>query len=115
MTDVVVAYIPVLHEGYRRFLEAHGSGRPLYVIGEDLYAHHAPLAKDIRALDPALVAPDGTARVPGVLAIVVGAFDDLGLRLRTEGSLYQSPTSGRLFRSRRTPTASTGARSTQYR
>jgi dCMP deaminase len=48
---VVAAYIPVLHEGYRRFLERHGRGRPLYLIGPELYADYRPLAKDIRALD----------------------------------------------------------------
>jgi dCMP deaminase len=52
----VVAYIPVLHEGYRRFLEAHGREKPLYVVGRELYADYRPLAKDIRALDPELVA-----------------------------------------------------------
>lgn len=51
----VVAYVPVLHEGYRRFLEAHAVGRPLYVIGRELYADYRPLAKDIRALEPELV------------------------------------------------------------
>lgn len=51
----VVAYVPVLHEGYRRFLEAHATGRPVYVIGRELYADYRPLAKDIRALDPVLV------------------------------------------------------------
>lgn len=56
MTEVVVAYVPVLHEGYRRFLEAHGRDRPLYVIGPDLYADYRPLAKDIRCLDAELVA-----------------------------------------------------------
>ena len=54
--NALVAYIPVLHEGYRRFLEEHGRGRPLYVIGRELYADYRPLAKDIRALDPRLVA-----------------------------------------------------------
>lgn len=56
MTDCVVAYVPVLHEGYRRFLESHGRGRPLYVIGPELYSDYRPLAKDIRALEPSLVA-----------------------------------------------------------
>jgi dCMP deaminase len=56
MTDVVVAYVPVLHEGYRRFLETHARGLPLYVVGRELYADYRPLAKDIRALDPELVA-----------------------------------------------------------
>jgi dCMP deaminase len=56
MSDCAVAYVPVLHEGYRRFLERHAAGRPFYVIGRELYADYRPLAKDVRALDPALVA-----------------------------------------------------------
>lgn len=50
MNDCVVAYVPVLHEGYRRFLERHGRGVPLYLIGPELYEDYRPLAKDIRAL-----------------------------------------------------------------
>jgi dCMP deaminase len=56
MTDVVVAYVPVLHEGYRRFLDAHGRDRPLHLIGPELYADYRPLAKDVRALDAELAA-----------------------------------------------------------
>jgi dCMP deaminase len=56
VADAVVAYVPVLHDGYRRFLEAHGAGRPLYLIGPELYADYRPLAKDIRALDAQLAA-----------------------------------------------------------
>jgi dCMP deaminase len=56
MSEVVVAYIPVLHEGYRRFLRTHAAGRPLFLIGPDLYVDYRPLAKDIRALDADLVA-----------------------------------------------------------
>jgi dCMP deaminase len=52
----VVAYVPVLHEGYLRFLERHGRDRPLYLIGPELYADYRPLAKDIRALTPDVVA-----------------------------------------------------------
>jgi dCMP deaminase len=52
----VVAYIPVLHEGYRRFVAEHAAGRALYVIGPELFADDRPLAKDIRRLDPELVA-----------------------------------------------------------
>jgi len=56
MTDTaVVAYIPVLHEGYRRFLETHARDRALHLIGPQLYADYRPLAKDIRALDAGLV------------------------------------------------------------
>ncbi|HTU80154.1 MAG TPA: deaminase [Solirubrobacteraceae bacterium] len=55
-SEAVVAYIPVLHEGYRRFLDAHAGGRPLYLIGPELYADYRPLAKDIRCLDAHLLA-----------------------------------------------------------
>jgi dCMP deaminase len=48
---VVVAYVPVLHEGYRRFLEAHARDRRVFLIGPELYVDFRPLAKDVRALD----------------------------------------------------------------
>jgi dCMP deaminase len=54
--EVLVAYIPVLHEGYRRFLDAHGAGRRLFLIGPELYADYRPLAKDIRCLPAQLAA-----------------------------------------------------------
>jgi dCMP deaminase len=56
MNEVVVAYVPVLHEGYRRFLEAHARGRRMFVVGPELYADYRPLAKDIRCLDAELTA-----------------------------------------------------------
>jgi dCMP deaminase len=56
MTEVVVAYVPVLHEGYRRFLDAHARGRQVFLIGPELYEDYRPLAKDIRALPPELAA-----------------------------------------------------------
>jgi dCMP deaminase len=56
MSGVTVAYVPVLHEGYRRFFAAHAKDAPLYLIGPELHEDHRPLAKDIRALDPELVA-----------------------------------------------------------
>jgi dCMP deaminase len=58
MSEVAVAYIPVLHDGYRRFVEAHasGAGGRLYLIGPELYQDYRPLAKDIRRLDAELVA-----------------------------------------------------------
>jgi dCMP deaminase len=56
MSAALVAYVPVLHEGYRRFIEAHGRDRRLFVVGAELYADYRPLAKDIRALNPELVA-----------------------------------------------------------
>lgn len=56
MSTAVVAYVPVLHEGYRRFLDAHARDRRLFVVGPELYADYRPLAKDIRALEASLVA-----------------------------------------------------------
>jgi dCMP deaminase len=59
-SEVVVAYVPVLHEGYRRFLDAHAAERRLYLIGPELYADYRPLAKDIRCL-PAQLAAEAIA------------------------------------------------------
>jgi dCMP deaminase len=56
MTAVAAAYVPVLHEGYQRFIAAHARDRPFFVIGPELYADYRPLAKDIRCLDAELVA-----------------------------------------------------------
>jgi dCMP deaminase len=56
MNDAAVAYVPVLHDGYRRFVEAHAAGRPLHLIGPELYVDFRPLSRDIRAIDAHLVA-----------------------------------------------------------
>jgi dCMP deaminase len=56
MSEVLLAYIPVLHEGYRRFIEAHGKGRRLFLVGPELHGDYRPLAKDIRALPAGLAA-----------------------------------------------------------
>ncbi len=50
MSGDALAYIPVLHEGYRRFIEAHARGGRLFLIGPELHVEYRPLAKDIRAL-----------------------------------------------------------------
>lgn len=56
MSDCAVAYVPVLHEGYRRFVDRHARDVPLYLIGPELYEDYRPLAKDIRALPAELAA-----------------------------------------------------------
>ena len=56
MSEAVVAYVPVLHEGYRRFLDRHARGKRFFAIGPELHSDYRPLAKDIRALDAELVA-----------------------------------------------------------
>lgn len=72
-----VAYVPVLHEGYRRFVERHASGLPLYLMGPELYADYRPLAKDIRAL-PAELAVQSIAAW-GVCS-QVSVLDEAGAR-----------------------------------
>lgn len=55
MKKVLVAYVPVLHEGYRKFFEAH-SGAVLYIFGKSLVEKDFPhLGKEIRALDPKIM------------------------------------------------------------
>jgi dCMP deaminase len=56
MSRVAIAYVPVLHEGYRRFFAAHARGSRGFVVGRELFADYRPLAKDIRALHPDLAA-----------------------------------------------------------
>jgi dCMP deaminase len=56
MSACAVAYVPVLHEGYRRFAERHAAGLRFFVIGPELHADYRPLAKDVRALPAELAA-----------------------------------------------------------
>ena len=75
MTEVVLAYVPVLHEGYRRFLERHARDRALHLIGPELHADYRPLAKDVRALPAA----DAAAAIAGwEIASSVAVLDIAG-------------------------------------
>jgi dCMP deaminase len=84
MDPAVLAYVPVLHEGYRRFLERNARGRRVFVLGRDLYADYRPLAKDVRALDPR----DAAAALQAWdIASSVAVLDELTAgRLATEGA-----------------------------
>ncbi|HLH14831.1 MAG TPA: deaminase [Solirubrobacteraceae bacterium] len=73
----VIAYIPVLHDGYRRFLRAHAAGRPLFLVGSSLYVDYGPLAKDIRCLDAELVA---AAIAAWEICSEVSVLDEAGAR-----------------------------------
>jgi len=57
MKKTILAYIPVLHAGYKKFLEKHQSeATTLYILGEKLIAEFDHLKrKDIRALSPKLI------------------------------------------------------------
>jgi dCMP deaminase len=52
MKKVIVAYVPVLHEGYKLLLEKHADAETLYIFGPDLIEKFDYLAKEIRALAP---------------------------------------------------------------
>lgn len=55
MKKAVIAYVPVLHEGYRAFFERHASDGDLFVFGNEIISRFAHLSKEIRQLDPDLV------------------------------------------------------------
>lgn len=52
MKKIILAYVPVLHQGYRQFFEKHASqARILYLWGEELIQEFDHLSrKDVRAL-----------------------------------------------------------------
>ena len=47
----IICYAPVLHEGYRRFLEKYAEA-DLFILGQDLISQFDYLYKEIRALEP---------------------------------------------------------------
>lgn len=51
MTHCIVAYVPVLHEGYYRFFTHYPQVSCLYLVPPDLAARYTPTHKEIRALD----------------------------------------------------------------
>ncbi len=52
---IIVAYIPVLHEGYKRLFEKHHDASQLFLLGEKITSNFRQLTKDIRALKPELI------------------------------------------------------------
>lgn len=56
MAKVVIAYIPVLHEGYYAFLKNHADAEVIYVLDRTIVTEADWLRKELRALDPQLVA-----------------------------------------------------------
>ncbi len=49
---MVVAYVPVLHRGYRNFFEKYRDAKSFLLFGEELIKESDYLHKEIRALDP---------------------------------------------------------------
>jgi dCMP deaminase len=48
----LIAYVPVLHEGYLRFFEKYPGPKELHIFGPEITEAYAWLAKDIRQVDP---------------------------------------------------------------
>ncbi|EKE19439.1 MAG: hypothetical protein ACD_9C00018G0003 [uncultured bacterium] len=55
MKKAIIAYVPVLHEGYRQFFEKHCGDGDLYILGNEIISEFSHLSKEIRQLDPELV------------------------------------------------------------
>lgn len=49
---VIVAYLPVFHQGYARFFDEYPEYRTLYILGSDIISGYRHLQKEIRALSP---------------------------------------------------------------
>lgn len=52
---VILAYIPVIHLGYRRLIEQNPAYHTLYVLGRSITDQYRPLQKEVRALEPTQV------------------------------------------------------------
>jgi len=53
--SAIVAFIPVLHDGYRLFFEENANAKELYILAKSATSSYKPLRKEIRALDPELI------------------------------------------------------------
>jgi dCMP deaminase len=53
--QTLVAYVPVLHEGYHRFFTKNEGEKELYIFGSEIIKEFSWLAKEIRQLDPELM------------------------------------------------------------
>jgi dCMP deaminase len=54
MKKIVIAYVPVLHAGYKQFFEKHND-KELFILGKEVISEFSHLEKEIRQLDPELV------------------------------------------------------------
>ncbi len=52
---IIIAYVPVLHEGYRKFFQNHADASTVYILGQEIIEEFDHLYKEIRALKPELV------------------------------------------------------------
>ncbi len=55
MPKILIAYVPVLHEGYYRFFRKHADARILFLIDSDIAGWPDYLDKEIRSIQPDLL------------------------------------------------------------
>ncbi len=55
MSKILIAYVPVLHEGYYQFFKSHRDVNSAYILDRSLIKEFNWLRKELRALDPELV------------------------------------------------------------
>ncbi len=55
MSKDILAYVPVLHEGYRQFFDRHRDANVIWIFSSALIQESDYLYKEIRALDPGLM------------------------------------------------------------
>jgi len=55
MKKILIALVPVLHQGYITFFKENPDAKELYIVGPELSAEFPYLAKDIRTMDVVLV------------------------------------------------------------
>jgi len=51
MPESIVAYVPVIHQGYLRFFDQYPAA-DIFILDRELTKNYEPLQKDIRALEP---------------------------------------------------------------
>ena len=83
---IIVAYVPVFHEGYRQFFLRHTDAEELYVLGADVLREFDYLRKDIRALSPP-VAAMAVGDLGFFKSVSVASRDHLGKIARDQMSI----------------------------
>ncbi len=80
MGKIVIAYVPVLHEGYYSFFTKHKDAKAAYVFDKSLIKKFDWLRKELRALDPELVvsAIRSWKIIPDTSLISLGQLSNVG-------------------------------------
>lgn len=81
MKKVILAYIPVLHQGYLQLFAKHPEAKELWLLGSDFISDYRQLVKDVRALKPEQIK---------ALIEALKLFDSVKILTKAELSTFQS-------------------------